>query len=238
MENVTSPPRQEDKELAQKVGLLIVVTGYSGSGKDHITGKALGRENIVLLNLDRLVTCTSRELDPKRGEVEGKDYFFMSEQEIFRMHENDELVEIPLKYGGSYKASPKKEFKKVLEEGARKIWRIDPSLAAKVADGSFWDEQFPENSDYFKEHTIVFLIDVTEDQLRQQQKDREGNQYEIHKKEYEDRIEQDLEHIAKLRKRAVVIQNIYKHDDEAASQMAAEILKHYVKLATKDQKKG
>lgn len=222
--------RRREKERLSNVGSLVVITGGSGSGKDTISMEALERDSVLELGMSRLITCTTRPLDPKRHEEHGVDYFFISEEEMFEMHSKRELVEKPLKYGGSYKATPKKEFISILVEGRRKFWRIEPSLANKVADGTFFEEQFPEYAEILKKITIVILVDVPEKQLRQQQKDREGDEYRLHKKEYEARIRADRKHIKKLRKSAVVIENLYMQKEVVVTKMESVILEHHAKI--------
>ncbi len=64
------------KTLIKRLGSLIVVTGFpaTGTGKTTVAGRALLR----LTNTARLITCTTRPM--RDGEVEGRDYHFLSKE--------------------------------------------------------------------------------------------------------------------------------------------------------------
>ena len=68
-------------------GILIVVSGFSGAGKGTLM-KELVRtyENYALS-----VSMTTRS--PRPGEEEGKEYFFVSEEEFKEKLEQDGLIE-------------------------------------------------------------------------------------------------------------------------------------------------
>ena len=68
-------------------GALVVISGPSGTGKGTIIKALLEKLPRGILS----VSCTTRAMRP--GEVEGKDYFFISEEEFVRMIENQEFLE-------------------------------------------------------------------------------------------------------------------------------------------------
>ena len=57
-------------------GQLIVISGPSGCGKDTVVKEVLKTNPNAWLS----VSCTSRK--PRPGEVNGKDYFFLSRDEF------------------------------------------------------------------------------------------------------------------------------------------------------------
>jgi guanylate kinase len=69
-----------------RLGLLIVVSGPSGSGKTTLCRKACEAGEAVFS-----VSCTTRS--PRPGEVDGKDYFFLTETEFLAKVERGELFE-------------------------------------------------------------------------------------------------------------------------------------------------
>lgn len=69
-----------------RLGLLIVVSGPSGSGKTTLCRKACEAGEAVFS-----VSCTTRS--PRAGEVDGRDYFFLSESEFLAKVERGELFE-------------------------------------------------------------------------------------------------------------------------------------------------
>ena len=76
-------------------GLLVVLSGPSGSGKDTILER--------LVNLDKnIVKSISATTRPCRiGEVDGKDYFFISEQDFCNAISDKKLLEYT-NYCGNY----------------------------------------------------------------------------------------------------------------------------------------
>ncbi|KAJ4969648.1 hypothetical protein NE237_002747 [Protea cynaroides] len=82
--------------------LIIVISGPSGVGKDAVI-KGLQE---VRKGIHFVVTATSR---PKRaGEVDGKDYYFVTKEDFLSMIERNELLEYALVYG-DYKGIPKQQ---------------------------------------------------------------------------------------------------------------------------------
>ncbi|EOA31167.1 hypothetical protein CARUB_v10014333mg [Capsella rubella] len=98
--------------------IIIVVSGPSGVGKDAVINKL--RE--VREGLHFVVTATSRPMRP--GEVDGKDYFFVSRDHFLSMVENEELLEYALVYG-EYKGIPKKQIQEHMAKGEDIVLRVD-----------------------------------------------------------------------------------------------------------------
>ncbi|KAK9070255.1 hypothetical protein SSX86_010655 [Deinandra increscens subsp. villosa] len=105
--------------------LVIVISGPSGVGKDCLI-KCL-RE--VRQNIHFVVTATSRPM--REGEVDGKDYFFMSKEEFLKLVENDELLEYALVYG-DYKGIPKQQIRDYMSKGYDIVLRVDIQGAATL----------------------------------------------------------------------------------------------------------
>ena len=107
------------------------------------------------------------------------------------MHALGELVEKPLMYGTSRKATPKKEFRRVIEEDVSLIWRIESSLAAHVASGHFFDEQFaPEDSTILKRSSTVVFLTAKKHELASRRKRRDKEKYnpkEFAKRDFQDK---------------------------------------------------
>jgi guanylate kinase len=109
----------------QQQPLLIVLSGPSGVGKDTV----LQRMKDLQLPFHFVVTATSR---PKReGEIEGVDYFFVSEDEFISMIERDELLEHALVYD-EHKGIPRQQVRDAFASGRDVIMRIDVQGAETI----------------------------------------------------------------------------------------------------------
>ncbi|PKI68797.1 hypothetical protein CRG98_010854 [Punica granatum] len=58
------------------------------------------------------------------GEVNGRDYFFVSKEEFLSMIEKDELLEYALVYG-DYKGIPKQQIREFMAKGNDIVLRVD-----------------------------------------------------------------------------------------------------------------
>lgn len=106
--------------------LLIVISGPSGVGKDTLA------RMLIDTNPERfyfVVTATTRP--PRAGEVEGKDYFFLTSDEFAEMINNDELLEHAIVYN-DYKGIPKQQIRDALDSGKDVIMRVDVQGAATI----------------------------------------------------------------------------------------------------------
>ncbi len=105
--------------------LLIVISGPSGAGKDTVMQRMQERG----LPFHFVVTATTR---PKRtGELHGRDYLFVSNEEFARMITEDELIEHAIVYG-DYKGIPKQQVREALASGMDVIMRLDVQGAETV----------------------------------------------------------------------------------------------------------
>jgi len=105
--------------------LLLVLTGPSGVGKD-VTLQRMEERGVPL---HYVVTVTTRKQRP--GEVHGKHYFFVSQEEYNRMMESGELLEHAEVYGNCY-GIPKSQVVDYLRRGDDVIMKPDVQGAAHV----------------------------------------------------------------------------------------------------------
>ena len=106
-------------------GQLYVVSGPSGCGKDTIVQGLLKRRKNTWLS----VSCTSRS--PRPGEIDGKDYFFLTPEEFEkRINENDFLEYA--KYADNYYGTPKSNIEEHLNKGEDVILVIEIQGALKI----------------------------------------------------------------------------------------------------------
>jgi guanylate kinase len=112
-------------------GLLFVLSGPSGVGKDTLLKELLKRD----LRITKCVTYTTRP--PRPGEVDGVDYKFLSLAEFEELKRNGAFLEWA-EVGGNFYATPKDFVVKKLAEGEDIILKIDVQGAMRVK------ELFPE----------------------------------------------------------------------------------------------
>jgi len=105
--------------------LLIVLSGPSGVGKDAL----LKRMKEQKYPFHYVVTVTSR---PRRkGERDGVDYHFISQQEFQQMIDNGELLEWANVYGNYY-GVPRREISQALSKGMDVIVKVDVQGAKTI----------------------------------------------------------------------------------------------------------
>lgn len=110
----------------KKKGILIVVSGFSGSGKGTIMKQLLKKyEAQYALS----VSATTRQ--PRPGEVDGKEYFFRTKEQFEQMIEQEELIEYA-KYVDNYYGTPKAYVEEQLAAGKDVILEIEIQGALKV----------------------------------------------------------------------------------------------------------
>ncbi|MCM8525628.1 MAG: guanylate kinase [Lentisphaeraceae bacterium] len=69
------------------LGVALFVSGPSGAGKTTVCDQLLERKK----DLHFSISCTTRE--PRKGEIDGEDYYFISVKEFKEKVENDEFLE-------------------------------------------------------------------------------------------------------------------------------------------------
>lgn len=112
-------------------GVLIVISGFSGAGKGTITKKLLENYDNYALS----ISMTTRQ--PRPGEVDGREYFFV-DRERFEQHiANEELVEYA-EYVGNYYGTPRAYVEEQLNNGKDVILEIEIQGALKIK------ERFPD----------------------------------------------------------------------------------------------
>ena len=101
-----------------KKGLLVVYSGFSGVGKGTIMKEMLKREETFRLS----VSATTRE--PRPGEVDGREYYFLTKEKFLEMIEKDEFLEYA-QYADNYYGTPKKAVEDMLNEGYNVFLEIE-----------------------------------------------------------------------------------------------------------------
>lgn len=106
-------------------GLLIVVSGTSGAGKDTICQKLIKENSNIWMS----VSMTTRK--PRPLEKDGVDYFFVSSEE-FENKINDNTFLEYASYNDNYYGTPKDKVEEKLNEGKDVILVIDINGAINI----------------------------------------------------------------------------------------------------------
>ena len=110
--------------VQQHKGTIFVVSGASGTGKTTLC-RELERE----LGLFFSVSATTRP--PRPGEIEGRDYRFLSRQEFDKMLEHDQFLEWAQVHGQSY-GTPREPIETRLREGRDVLLDLDTQGAIQL----------------------------------------------------------------------------------------------------------
>ncbi|TCT16939.1 guanylate kinase [Natranaerovirga pectinivora] len=131
--------------MKNKKGLLIIISGFSGSGKGTIIKKLIEDYNYCVS-----ISATTRQ--PRDYEEHGREYFFSSKDEFLNMINNNELIEWA-EYCNNYYGTPKKYVEEKLQEGQDVILEIEMEGALLVK------EKHPDA-------VLIFITPPTIDELK------------------------------------------------------------------------
>ena len=133
-------------------GVLLVISGFAGTGKGTLVKALLDRYDNYALS----VSATTRQ--PREGEQEGVHYFYKTKEEFQKMIEQGELVEYA-QYVGNYYGTPKAYVEEQLQKGKDVILEIEIQGALKIK------ERFPDT-------LLLFLLPPDADTLEARLKGR------------------------------------------------------------------
>lgn len=108
-------------------GKLIILSGFSGSGKGTVVNGLLEKYD------DYAISISATTRNPREGEINGVHYYFKTPEEFQTMIDNDEFIEYATFVSNSY-GTPKEFVEKKLEEGINVILEIEVQGALKVKE--------------------------------------------------------------------------------------------------------
>src|SRR5262245_22948883 len=111
--------------MSSNVGHCFIISAPSGSGKTTLIQAVMEK----LPNLSFLTSCTTRQ--PRAGEKEGKDYFFLSRAAFEKKIAAGEFLETATVHGELY-GTPKQEFFNKIKGGSDVVLEIDVQGAIQV----------------------------------------------------------------------------------------------------------
>ncbi len=127
-------------------GMLAVVSGFSGAGKGTIMKELLKRYDNYALS----ISATTRS--PRDGEVDGREYFFVTDESFREMIEHDALIEYA-QYVKHFYGTPKEYVLNQMKKGKDVILEIEIQGALKIK------ERFPET-------ILIFVMPPNAEELK------------------------------------------------------------------------
>jgi guanylate kinase len=111
--------------MSNKTGRLFVISASSGTGKTTLAKKLLEEDK----NLIQSISYTTRK--PRRDEIQGKDYFFVTKSEFFKMRKDEGFIEWANVFGKFY-GTARKQVEEHTERGRDMLLLIDVQGAKKI----------------------------------------------------------------------------------------------------------
>jgi guanylate kinase len=127
-------------------GLLLVISGPSGAGKGTICKSLLDKHDFWIS-----VSATTRQ--PRQGEIDGKNYYFITKENFKNRIEQGDFLEYAEVYGNFY-GTPKSSVLQMIDSGKDVILEIDIQGALKVKEA-------------FKEGIFIFILPPSMEELKQ-----------------------------------------------------------------------
>lgn len=111
-------------DMAIRPGRLIVLSGPGGVGKSTVAKQLRGAQDFWVS-----VSATTRK--PRSNEVDGRDYFFVSDEEFSRMIAHDEFLEWA-EFAGNRYGTPQRAVEDALRQGRNVLLEIEIAGAKQV----------------------------------------------------------------------------------------------------------
>ena len=106
-------------------GMLVVLSGPSGSGKDTVLDKLKKTD----FSFDKTISATTR--DVRDGERDGVDYYFIDKNTFEERIKNQEFLEYTV-YNDNYYGTPKSEVERLVDKGGCILLKIEVEGAGNV----------------------------------------------------------------------------------------------------------
>lgn len=127
-------------------GFLLVLSGPSGSGKGTVSKALMEKRNDIIFS----VSVTTRK--PRVGEENGKNYYFVSEEEFEDMVNDNKFLEYALVHNHYY-GTPKEFVYEQIDNGEIVLLEIDVQGALQIKNNC-------------KDAVFIFLLPPTMDELK------------------------------------------------------------------------
>ena len=131
---------------------LIILTGPSGVGKGTVVKEILEKDKNICLS----VSATTRS--PRKGEKEGENYYFLSEENFKEMINKNLFLEWA-KFAGNYYGTPLSFVKEKIEDGFIVLLEIEVEGAKQIKD------KFPDS-------LSIFILPPSKEELERRIRNR------------------------------------------------------------------
>jgi len=108
-------------------GLGLIISSPSGAGKTTLSRLLMEQEPHIVMS----VSVTTRP--PRPGEVDGRDYHFISEEEFFRLRDTGGLLEWAEVFGNYY-GTPRARVEEAFEKGHDVLFDVDWQGAQQIVE--------------------------------------------------------------------------------------------------------
>ncbi len=131
---------------------LIIITGPSGVGKGTVVKALLKKDTNIWLS----ISATTRK--PRKGEKDGKDYYFLTTKKFKEMINNEMFLEWA-EFAGNFYGTPINIINEKIQNGNKVILEIEVEGACQVR------EKFPET-------ISIFLLPPSKQELEKRIRNR------------------------------------------------------------------
>lgn len=138
-------------------GLLVILSGPSGSGKDTVLDCIHKRD----IPIQRSISMTTRE--KRDGETDGIDYYFVTKEYFEKQINEKKMLESAL-YSSNYYGTPKGPVDRWLDEGKTVVLKIEVQGAEKIK------KMYPDSVSIF---IMPPSMQILERRLRKRETDSE-----------------------------------------------------------------
>ncbi len=135
-----------------QTGKLIVITGPSGVGKGTLVSSTIDRHPQLYLS----ISATTRQ--PRDGEVDGKNYYFLSREDFCHAIEAEDFLEWA-EYAGNYYGTPRSRAIDRLNNGTNVLLEIELLGARQIK------RNFPDA-------LLIFILPPSEAELERRLRER------------------------------------------------------------------
>lgn len=190
--------------MTTQQGKLIVFSAPSGSGKTTIVKHLLTFPELALAFS---ISATSRYM--REGEIDGKDYYFISAQEFHKKIQENAFIEYEEVYKDNFYGTLISEVERIWSEGKNVIFDID------VVGGLNIKKQFPEQT------LAIFVSPPSVEELERRLRFRQTESDE----KIAMRIEKAEREISRAPEFDIILKN---HDLETAKEEAYQLVNQFL----------